>query len=439
MSKTTNTPNLAELMRPEDQYPALKPTPMDIISYKLKLARALIECPTRDYKRGGHLYLVLNPDEYKARLKDPTAVLPTKPPIPTEPVKTATTGDTYDFKIFERAETLYDEHIKYDRQARHLLTAKFPTSLDGLIEGGEFAIEITAKDILNHLSDGTDDTAVINDCYNEVLNRLINRPYTSTPNGANSWFKETEDDRTMTIELGHTPPPYAIIMSSALRAFQKSGLPLKAIREVEREWKTLRKDGNLTADNHATYKAFKKHFNTELRHLHSSVNVAPNTANQATGLTSDDLTAVREEIAEVQDNMYATMEHNFRTIQCSIATPATDESTLTGTHRGAAYATGAGTSDPVLATILEKLDRLERQKETPAQRPKPQRTWRHFNKYCWTHGVNASHTSGQCNWQKRGHDKDATHADRRSGSDLHADDWKKWQSPEGTFHDSKGN
>jgi hypothetical protein len=56
--------------------------------------------------------------------------------------------------------------------------------------------------------------------------------------------------------------------------------------------------------------------------------------------------------------MYATMDHNFRTIQCSIATPATDESTLTGTHRSAAYATGAGTSDPVMATILEKLDRL---------------------------------------------------------------------------------
>ena len=205
MSKTTETPNLAELMRPEDQYPALTPSPMDIISYKLKLATALIECPTQDYKRGGHLYLVLDLDEYRSRLKDPTADLPTAPPIPPEPVSTGT-GDTYAFKIFERKKTIYDEHIKYDRQVRHLLTAKFPRSLDGLIEQGSFAIEITAKQILNHLSDGTDDTAVINDCYNEVLNRLINRTYTSTPNGADSWFKEAEEDRNMTIELGHAPP-----------------------------------------------------------------------------------------------------------------------------------------------------------------------------------------------------------------------------------------
>jgi len=437
MSKTTETPNLAELMRPEDQYPALTPSPMDIISYKLKLATALIECPTQDYKRGGHLYLVLDLDEYRSRLKDPTADLPPAPPIPPEPVSTGT-GDTYTFKIYERQKLIYDEHIKYDRQVRHLLTAKFPNSLDGLTEGGKFAIEITAKQILNHLSDGTDDTAVINDCYNEVLNRLINRTYTSTPNGADTWFKEAEEDRNMTIELGHAPPQYATIMSSALRAFQKSGLPLKAIREIEREWKTLRKDGNLTADNHATYKAFKKHFNNELRHLHSSVSAAPNTANQATALTRDEF---REELAQVQDNMYATMDHNFRTIQCSIATPATDESTLTGTHRGAAYATGAGTSDPVMATILEKIDRLSQKVDAQEKRPrpKPQRTWRHFNKYCWTHGINTSHTSGQCETQKRGHDKDATHADRRGGSDKNADNWKRWLSPQNTFHDNKGN
>ena len=80
--------------------------------------------------------------------------------------------------------------------------------------------------MLNHLSDGTDDTALLNRCHREVLNRLINRPYTSTPNGAETWFADAEEDRDLIIQLGHTPQPYATIMATALGAFQESDLPL---------------------------------------------------------------------------------------------------------------------------------------------------------------------------------------------------------------------
>ena len=443
MTTTTDKPKLTELMLPEDQYPALTPSPVDVLSYKGKLATALTKCETQDYKRGGHLYLVLDPQEYRAKLEDPTAVYPTAPARPVKPVATGTTPvSSSAYEDYKESKVIYADHLRYDQQARDLLAAKFPKSLKGLKKGGEFRFELTAKQMLKHLDKGTDDSALRNRCAREVLNRLINRPYISTPNGAEEWFADADEDRDLIIQLGHTPQPYGNIMTTALGVFMDSDLPDERIRDLETTWWKMRKDEHLEADDLDTFLVFQEFYNEQLRHLHSTATRNRlKKANQATEVTRDDLTTVREEIAQVQDNMYATMEHNFQTIQCSIATPATDDSTLAATHRDAAYATG--TSDHTMATILEKLDhkidQLSQKVAANEQRPRPRRTWRQFNKYCWTHGVNASHTSGQCDQKRRGHDNDATHADRRGGSDKNADGWKKWLSPEGTIHDNKGN
>ena len=116
MTTTTDKPKLTELMLPEDQYPALTPSPVDVLSYKGKLATALTKCETQDYKRGGHLYLVLDPQEYRAKLEDPTAVYPTAPARPVKPVATGTTPvSSSAYEDYKESKVIY----AYDTTNRH--------------------------------------------------------------------------------------------------------------------------------------------------------------------------------------------------------------------------------------------------------------------------------------------------------------------------------
>ena len=80
--------------------------------------------------RLGHLYLVLDLQEFRAKLEDPAAAYPAAPARPVRPVATETTPVSSSmYKDYKESKIIYAEHLRYDQQARDLLTAKFPKSL----------------------------------------------------------------------------------------------------------------------------------------------------------------------------------------------------------------------------------------------------------------------------------------------------------------------
>ena len=112
---------LERFMEPEDMKPNLAPTAIDIINFKKKLATALSKCLTRDHKVGGHVYLILDTEEYKEKVHNPDAECPK---APTNPILRDGTKDdpisSIEYKIHEKKEAIFNDHYNYDQQTKEI-------------------------------------------------------------------------------------------------------------------------------------------------------------------------------------------------------------------------------------------------------------------------------------------------------------------------------
>jgi len=130
--------------------PNTHPHKLQVITFKNQLGRALMQCPgcTGTDLDGGHLYLILNEDEFKEKLS-PAAEYTTKPTVPAKP----TSGEISKTLFYEirRAQTARHLHKEYDTQAKNLIETKFPTCFIGLLDNeGELPWDTTARSMLEH-------------------------------------------------------------------------------------------------------------------------------------------------------------------------------------------------------------------------------------------------------------------------------------------------
>ena len=148
--------------------PNAHPHKLQVITFKNQLGRALMQCPgsTGTDLDGGHLYLILNEDEFKKKLS-PAAEYTTKPTVPAKPAS----GEISKTLFYEirRAQTARHLHKEYDTQAKNLIETKFPTCFIGLLDNeGELPWDTTARSMLEHLATSEDPKAV-NDSYSDLL------------------------------------------------------------------------------------------------------------------------------------------------------------------------------------------------------------------------------------------------------------------------------
>jgi hypothetical protein len=67
--------------------PVEEPTKVDLITFKTNVGTAQLKCKSTN--EGGRVYLILNQEEYRDKIKDETATLPCKTIRPKKPI-----GDT---------------------------------------------------------------------------------------------------------------------------------------------------------------------------------------------------------------------------------------------------------------------------------------------------------------------------------------------------------
>jgi hypothetical protein len=220
--------------------PVEEPTKVDLITFKINVGTALLKCKSTN--EGGHVYLILNQEEYRDNIKDETinnetAALPCKTIRPIKPMGDIVTTASY--AIYK--ETLADFEIseEYEQQLKDLIETKFPNGLNGLEgDNGELPYNLTAKQCFTHIEGKLKDdgTATVR-CYTSLLNGLMTREYTDNANGAENWFKEAEADRIMANRLGYPYIPFSLIMVIAQAAFHNSDLDLKDTLAIDVKWK----------------------------------------------------------------------------------------------------------------------------------------------------------------------------------------------------------
>ena len=248
----------------------LSPTTVDVIAFKKRIATALTKCHTHTHTKGGHVFLILDEDEYRTRIKDQTASLPVRPTQPTKPVGTATKlVSSTAYKMWEDDLREYTTCENYDQQIKDLIELKFPNGLAGLRdEEDDLPISLTASQAIAHVMEKVSDEVLTNKCFKDILEALLTRKYTTNANGPEDWFKDAERDRLMTTKLGHRPIPYFIIMICAQTTFRESGHQKELLRNIDEEWKSFKATRHLEEDTVEIYMAFKKFYITRLKTLY---------------------------------------------------------------------------------------------------------------------------------------------------------------------------
>lgn len=449
MTSATETTKLGDLLEIATMKPNGSPTAIDVINFKKKLATALAKCKTKDWKVGGHVYLILNETEYREKVDDPNARLPEAPknPVlrdndPKNPISST------ELKLHEKSEQVYGDHQELDQQVKDVIAALFPRSLDGLREeDGEFKISLTGKKMLNHLETAVEDKILSNRCYKSIVQEMLQRPY-------KSWFQAAENDRNMSARLRREPIPYFLIIVAAQDAFMDSGIPKDKIRDLEREWKTKLDKYSYDENTEATYKAFKEHYIHKLRLLHVDIGKTSNKAYSAREIDNK-IADVAGELRQGLDDIVAHQEDLALAVRAasvgskSNSRPSSGNSVPTYVHSGMSALSQSQISVEQYEslkreheTIKETLEALKAANNNNGGRTNGPRSnrrgWNQFNQYCWTHGVNTSHNGHQCEARKNGHIPGATFENQQGGLAEKNHKWMKWIGPGGVMKDTRG-
>jgi hypothetical protein len=152
--------------------PLKEPTKMEVIKFKRQLATALMKCRGAPQLVGGHAYLILTEAEFRLRINDPKATLPTAPKIPVAPATAdATSASVY---IFREEQKAYELHTEYEQQTKDLLEKKFTNGTIGLQDDdGEIPYGTTAKTILEHIESKLHDDNEVNRTGLKLLREIL--------------------------------------------------------------------------------------------------------------------------------------------------------------------------------------------------------------------------------------------------------------------------
>jgi hypothetical protein len=436
--------------------PVEEPTKVDLITFKTNVGTALMKCKSTN--DGGHVYLILNQEEYRDKIKDETATLPCKTIRPKKPIGDTVTTASY--AIYK--ETLADFKLseEYEQQLKDLIETKFPNGLNGLEDDdGELPFNLTAKQCLTHIEGKLkDDGTTTTRCYTDLIQGLLNREYTDNANGAENWFKEAESDRIMANRLGYPYISYRLIMGIAQGAFHNSDLDIKDTLAIDVKWKIYSegqkepKKQTTTMDEHErhekeTYRYFKNLYNKDLRLLHVRQKPRKTTARAYEAIAMDDWRSnVEHNLNQMnigQEDLATALSANMR-----------DNMSLATTHPGGSIAipsaitAGSSLTNDQYSKILNAISALQT-KSQPTYEQRPQansydqrpKIWKQYKCWCYSCGVNLSHNSNECRIRKftaHSQHPTATFNNQQGGNGKKDSNWMKWNSPRGEICDNRG-
>ena len=417
--------------------PIQAPNKLQVIQFTRHLIHALMQCPGANHIDGGHVYLILDEQQFKHKISD-EAIYTIKPEVPPRDPTTAT-SKTLNREISRQEKALY-LHTEYDTQTINLLVTKFPNGPIGLLDSdGELPWTTTAKALLDHISGELHNTKAVNDSYLQLVRDTFAHKHTMSAAGANEYFQTIENKQTMIEQLGHTQIPYELIIASAQEAFQQSGYDLKDVLSLESKWEIIKADKDYAMDTKITYTAFKKHYNKGLSLLY----VHHNTSKRKGSAHYSNM----ENESDDEDDWKSTVQQNYEGIDelkrafnamsaqdsipgmipipnTSIAGPAASNSTITP-DKGHDYM-----KNWVMNAIKDANTEANGGHRTSTKPTKKVFDWRQFTKFCWSCGVNLHHDSPGCDQKKKaGHITTATYANPQDGNTSRNRLWQQWCTP----------
>ena len=435
-TSTSRVMNLRGLMDIDllDKRPA--PSTLDAIEFKRGLINALIHCPARGSKQG-HAYLLENLEEYRSRIKEPDARAITRPVEPDEP-----TDEEGDWTVFKYRLSRYERCEQYEAQALALIQETFPDCLQALKVNEYLPTSLTLVQAMDHLYDQVKDSDATRASHMELYDRFSSkgRKYQPNPNGPRDFFAACDNDRALARAIGLNDIDVTTIMIRAMAAFRESGHSRESLRNVEERWKMIRPG---YPEQETRYAEFKRFYTKELKVLYSDMGKG------GRALYTDDVMErfqameydLRSLAAEQSD-----LESAFHTAQDNRSTYQLPVTTLEVPN--AASTTGTSISDPLYKALMTRLDKIEalstnqnqqQSTNTNQQTRRHMRESRQYKYYCYSHGVNLSHSSKDCRKKRNDHDQHpgATRCDPCGGSTNNLGKWMKWQTPTGEIVETK--
>ena len=420
--KTNSTRmNIRGLMDAKLLYKRPAPSTLDVIEFKRGLINALIHCPARGSKQG-HSYLLEDLDEYRNRVKEPEAKQPVRPREPEEPE-----DEDGDWTIFKFKLNKYERCEQYEAQALTLMQETFPDCLQALKTNEFLPTALTLRGAMQHLYDQVKDSDATRKSHMEIYDRFSSqgRTYTPNPNGPRDFFAACDNDRALATAIGINTIDVTTVMIRALAAFRDSKHSRESLRNIEERWKLVQTS---YPEPELRYKEFKRFYTKELKILYTDL------GNQGRAYHANEDMMERVQAMEYDMQTLAAeqadLETAFHTAQDDRTIGTAPPSTLEVPN--AASTVGTTLSDPLYKALMTRLDAIEAQTATQntGRRPKAPRQ---FKYYCYSHGINLTHSSKDCRNKRAGHDDHpgATQCDPCGGSTRNLDRWMKWTGTNG--------
>jgi len=417
--------------------PIQAPNKLQVIQFTRHLIHALMQCPGANHIDGGHVYLILDEQQFKQKISD-EAIYTIKPVVPPRD-PTATASKTLNREISRQEKALY-RHIEYDTQTINLLVTKFPNGSIGLLDSdGELPWKTTAKSLLDHISGKLHNTKEVNDSYLQLVQDTLALKHTMSAAGADEYFQTIENTQTMIEQLAYDKLPYQLIIASAQSAFENSGYDLKDILSLSSKWEIIKSEKNYSMRTKIAYTAFKKHYNKGLSLLYVHRNTNTNHRKGSAHYSNSEIDS------DDDDDWKSTVQQNYEGIdelkRAFNAMNAQDsipgmipipKTSIVG--RAASNSTITPDKEQDMKNwVMNAINTFKTENGTNTKSTKPTKKvydWRQFTKFCWSCGVNLHHNSPDCDRKKKaGHSTTATYAKPEEGNVGRNHLWQQWCTP----------
>jgi len=438
-SMETTTKSVKTILLSRDRLaltPIQAPNKLQVIQFTRHLIHALMQCPGANHIEGGHVYLILDEQQFKQKISD-EAIYTIKPVVPPRD-PTAAASKTLNREISRQEKALY-RHTEYNTQTINLLVTKFPNGPIGLLDSdGELPYTTTAKALLDHISGELHNTKAVNDSYLQLVRDTFALKHTMSAAGAKEYFQTIDNKQTMIVQLGHRLISYELIIASAQEAFQQSGYDLKDVLSLESKWNIIIENKDYATDTKIAYTAFKKHYNKglSLLYVHHNTNKRKGSAHYSnTEYESEDeddwKSTVQQNHVDIDEMKRAFHALTAQDIipgmipipNASIGGPAASNSTITP-DKG---------QEDMKNWVMNAINTFKAENSTNNKSTKPTKKvydWRQFTKFCWSCGVNLHHDSPGCDRKKKtGHITTATYSNPQAGNVGRNHLWQQWCTP----------
>ena len=241
MKSTTEIQTYLDLDGHKEQTPNKNPTALDVYSHIRFLGKGLALAGTR-VEQGGYAFIIDSLIEWRHRIGDPTATIPTKPILPNKP----NNSNTGKWKRYEIIEKELKEFNVINKQALKYIQAKYPTMLIDM-EDPIYAClpsDLTPRQAFQHMLDSLLDKRTERALFIKVQKQMASLDYTPNSVGPKEYMRDLLDLHFKARQLHNAGTiDRATLYTYAIEAFRRGGHDTSIMRKLEDDWYT--KDNQL--------------------------------------------------------------------------------------------------------------------------------------------------------------------------------------------------